>query len=323
MRLTALALAFATAAHLGQKWERLLVVEPVDGMQLFSQGGGEGPSNGSTQSITASGDVVTATYAFKNFDRDRLTIDFRLKKSEWAKYDASFGYYKKDISEIDAWLNTARDGAFKYAVKSGKSQAQLDAALAALDKERKKKIDEYMASRGFRLLPGNIVRVDVPSLVKRNAPLLNSIATAFDRIAQERRYGSEAIVGSVASMVQTALVYRIPPEVESDGRHTGGMLPPATTLLKGWGDCDTKSALLSAILVNWPNMRVVGVAVPDHYLMGVLRIPNKGDVFVERDGLQYVLIEPAGPGWFPPGQVAQSTVALLEGQEGFKIEPFF
>ena len=324
MRLIALAISFATAVFLGQKWEKLLVIPLSDGVQLFAGGGDENePSNGSTQRITTSGDIVTATYVFKNFNRDKLTIDFRLKKTEWAKYDAAFGYYKKDIADIDAWLNTARDGAFKFAVKTHKSQAQLDAALAALDKERKRKVDEYMLSRGFRLNPGNVVTVDIPYLVKKNGPLLNSIANAFDRIAQERHYDSESIIGSVASMVQTALIYRIPPDVEADGRHTGGLWPPATTLLKGWGDCDTKSALLSSILVNWPNMRVVGVAVPDHYLMGVLRIPNKGDVFVEKDGLQYVLIEPAGPGWFPPGQVAQSTIALLEGHEGFKIEPFF
>jgi hypothetical protein len=111
--------------------------------------------------------------------------------------------------------------------------------------------------------------------------------------------------------------------VDPDGRHNGGLLQPATTMIKGWGDCDTKTALLASILANWPQMRMVGVAVPGHYLMGVLRIPEKGDAFVEHGGLQYVLIEPAGPAWLPPGRVADTTVALLESSEGYRIDPLF
>jgi hypothetical protein len=68
---------------------------------------------------------------------------------------------------------------------------------------------------------------------------------------------------------------------------------------------------------------MIGLAVPGHYLMGVLRIPGKGELFVEHEGLQYVLIEPAGPAWLPPGQVSRDTVALLKSSEGYAIEPFF
>ena len=320
-----LAAALAVAINLGQRWERALVIEPVDGVVLYAASSEDetSTSNGATQRFDRLPNALAASYSFTNFNRDRLNIDYSLGKAAYAAYEAGFGYYKKDVAEIDAWNRNARDGAYKYAVKSHKSQAQLDAALAALDREREQRVKAYMTSRGFRMLPRNVVTVDVPGVVKKNGPLLNSVAQAFERVSDRRHYDSETLIGAATSLVQTALIYKIPPDIEADGRHTGGILQPATTLLKGWGDCDTKSALLASLLSNWPQMRMVGVSVPGHYLMGVLRIPNQGDAFVEHEGLQYVLIEPAGPAWLPPGQVAQTTIPLLESNDGFRIDPFF
>lgn len=320
------AAAFAVAAGLGARVERTLVVEPTDGMAVYGQSSddeGENTSNGASQRLRQAGDAYVAAYQFKSFNGDRISVEYRLGKDAWRQYEGAFGYYKKDVKAIDDWLNTARQGAYKFAVSSGKSQAQLNAALANLDKERDRKIKEYLAAKGFKMLPGNVVTIDMPSVVRRNAPVLNSVAGALDAVAQKRRYDSLAIAGAGASLVQTAMIYKIPPTVDPDGRHTGGIMQPATALIRGWGDCDTKTALLSSILANWPQMRMVGVAVPSHYLMAVLTIPNKGDVFVEHDGLQYALIEPAGPAWLQPGQVAQSTVNLLQQSEGYRIDPFF
>ena len=314
--------AFGVAVVLGARWERALVIEPVDGVRLYGQSSENGPSNGATQRLQTLAGALAASYSFTNFNQDRLAIEFRLARAAWARYDGTFGYYKRDIAAIDAWHNAARQGAYKLAVKQRRGQAQLDAAMVSLQGERDAKVRDYMTARGFKL-DGDVAAVDIPALVKKNGPLLNPVGQTLDRIAIQRGYASDSLIGAAASLVQTALAYRAPPAVEPDGRHTGGLLPPATALLKGWGDCDTKTALLSSILVNWPQMRAVGVAVPGHYLMGVLRIPNKGDAFVEYDGLQYVLIEPAGPAWLPPGQIAQSTLTLLEAGDGFKIEPFF
>jgi hypothetical protein len=57
--------------------------------------------------------------------------------------------------------------------------------------------------------------------------------------------------------------------------------------------------------------------------MAIRRLPGKGDVFVRYEGLEYVLVEPAGPAWLEPGTVGRATAALLSGSEGYKIEPFF
>lgn len=241
--------------------------------------------SGPSQRIRVAADVASAQYVFNNFNDDHLTISYSLKKSALDSYEARYGYTRAE-------------------------------AAAAKD------IRAYMASRGFRLVGPNTVAVDMPKIVRENGPLLRPVAAAFEKVASSQHYDQGDIIGAVASLVQTAMIYKIPPSEVGD-RHTGGILPPVSAILRGWGDCDTKSGVVASILSNWPNMRLVGVGPPGHYLVGVLRIPNKGDLFVEYEGLQYVLVEPAGPAWLPPGTVADSTQDLLAGSEGYRIEPFF
>jgi hypothetical protein len=52
-------------------------------------------------------------------------------------------------------------------------------------------------------------------------------------------------------------------------------------------------------------------------------VPAKGDMFVRYEGLEYVLVEPAGPAWLEPGQAGRHTAELLAGSDGYQIEPFF
>lgn len=316
------ALAHGASAAAARRWT---APPPPAGASLSyeqSSGRGEGDERGTYQRIRRNTDPLSAEYGFRNFNDDSLSVAFSLKKPAFESYQASFGYHDKDIEELRSSHERARQGAYQLAVKTRKSQAQLDAAIAALKAEYDRKLRDYMASKGFKILPGNLVAVDMPRLVGANAPLLKSVAMALDQIRAQRSYDSENLVGAATSLVQTAVRYQIPPPLDAS-KHTGGVLPPVTSLLWGWGDCDTKTGLLASILANWPHMRMVGIAVPKHYLLALLRIPGKGDLFVEHEGLQYVLIEPAGPAWLAPGSVSPDTEALLAGSEGYQIEPFF
>ena len=263
-----------------------------------------------------------ASYGFKNFNKDKLDISYRIAEEDFRPYNDSFGYTKEGLSEVKAWLENARKSAYNLAVKQGKSQAQLNNAIAALDKEYDQRLRGYLSSRGFLLMRDNTVTVDMPGLVRKNRVLIKPLSLAFERLANTRKYRSGDIIGAVLSFAQTAMYYKQPDPVYED-KHTGGVLPPITAVLLGWGDCDTKTGLIASILSNWAQMRMVGVSVPGHYLMGVLLIPEKGDLFLEHQGLQYVLIEPAGPAWLPPGQVGGETALVLNSREGYKIEPFY
>ena len=317
----------ALSARLGLTASERMLARPVSGQMLFGQASGDDDrSNGggprTSQRIQKTASMRSAQYGFQNFNKDRLDVSYQIAEKDFQSYNESFGYTKEGINEVKAWRETARQNAYKLALKQGKGQAQLDAAVADVDREYDQRLKAYLASRGFRLMKDKVVAVDMPGVVKKNAPLIKPLSLAFEKIASERRYRSPDIIGAALSFVQTAMYYKQPDPIFKE-KHTGGVLPPITAVIVGWGDCDTKTGLLGSLLSNWAQMRMVGVSVPGHYLMGALLIPEKGDLFLEYEGLQYVLIEPAGPAWLPPGQVGEETNILLSSREGYRIEPFF
>ena len=325
----ALILAGAAASCLlGRPVEERMAVLPVEGQRLAGQqiihgiqGGGEGPHT--TQKIDSAKGARTARYGFQNFSGDTLDVDFSIPEKDFAAYNDAWGYTQAGLDAVKAWRNTARQEALKAAVAKRQNQAQLDAAIADVEKRYKTKQKEYLAERGFALEPGGVVVVDMPALVRRNGPLIKPLSEEFGAIAAKHRYAAMDVVGSVLSFVQTAMFYKEPDAVDASGKHTGGLLPPLTSVALGWGDCDTKTGVLASILADWPQLKTIGVSVPGHYLMGVVQVPDKGDTFIEYQGLQYTLLEPAGPAWLPPGRVGEETSALLGGRDGYKIDPFF
>src|SRR5262249_38306818 len=158
----------------------------------------------------------------------------------------------------------------------------------------KKRRAEYLALKGFRLVSDHKVEIDMKALVRRNAPRLRSMARVFEQIASAKGYDSEDLIGAVVSMLQTSIFYREPASAEGQ-RHIGGLLPPLEALSRGWADCDSKSGTAASILTNWSDVRAIGVALPEHYLMGIYRNPRHVDVYMDYQGLPYVLIEPVGP----------------------------
>jgi hypothetical protein len=324
----ALAASFAASLRLGAEWNARLVVRPVAGQRLAAQdsgddggeaGGGDGRAY---QKLRRVGAQRVSEYGFTNFNQDKLDVTYRVADAFFRKYNNEYGYRTEDVKALQAKRDASLQASYKYAVKARKDQAWVNADAARIETQYKRDLHAYMESRGFLLLPDNTTRIDMPAVVKRNGPLLAPLAGSIDRIATRKGYRSMDIIGSVLSLVQTAIAYRQPQAVWKD-KHTGGILPPITTLVLGWGDCDTKTALTASLLSNWGQMRMVGISVPGHYLMAVLQIPDKGDMYVEYKGLQYVLMEPAGPAWLPPGRVADTTVALLNGSDGYRIYPFF
>jgi hypothetical protein len=314
----------AASVGFGRPVDERMAVRPVEGQRLAGQSSGEDGGGGprTSQKISQTKAGREAKYGFQNFNGDRLEVAFSIAEKEFAAYNDSFGYTQAALDGLKTWRAAARQEAMKTAVAKGQSQGELDAAVAGVDKEYKRKQTEYMSERGFALEPGGVVVVDMPALVRKNAPLIKPLALNFSRVASDHRYGSAEILGSVLSFVQTAMFYKEPDSV-IDGKHNGGILPPLTSVAYGWGDCDTKTGVLASILANWPNTKMVGVSVPGHFLMGILQIPEKGDKYLEYQGLQFVLVEPAGPAWLPPGRVGEQTSVLLSGRDGYKLEPFF
>lgn len=274
-----------------------------------------------SQKIRESTGVITADYTFVNFNNDQLALTFSIPVKELAAYRLEYGYTSDERAAIDDWQQTALDNAYKSAVKTRQSQEQLNLSYEKIAGEYRTKILAFYRLRGFTLLEGNILVADIPAIVHKNVKKTRPMALSLSSSAEKLGYDSDSIISAVLSFVQTAVVYENVP-MEIRGRQTSGVYPPLETAAVGKGDCDTKSALLASILLNWNKIRMIGVGVPGHYLVGIMRNPAKGDAFVEYKGLKYVLMEPAGPGWLPPGNVDKKTLALLGTADRIKIEPF-
>ena len=342
-----LALTLGISLALGREWERKLVIMPDGPDVQRSQSSGEeeeaedGESEGTeeaeeaeykptvnhteaglAQKVSRTGARLSASYNFINFNKDRLSVSYGMADAEYKRYLAGYGYTDAEMQALRDWKKKARDAAWYRAYATGGKPAA-EKAVTGIDMDYDTRMRALLRARGMALrAETNTVESDVPAIVKRNTQVMQPLALAIQKLGNEKHYGSEEMVGAVLSLVQTALIYKIPPMIEN-GVHTGGLLPPARTILGGWGDCDTKTALMASVLSSWNTAKMVGVAVPGHYLMAIRRLPAKGDAFVRYEGLEYVLVEPAGPAWLEPGQVGRHTIELLEGSEGYKIEPFF
>lgn len=314
--LCALALAlFAWSFDHVRDWERTLypenagLVSTIRGQSI----GGRSVYEGARQSVRTDPQRVDLQYGFINFNQDNLSVRFSIDQKVIFASVSEFGYYQ---NQLDQMLNDYHARA-DQASRQGASQAQLD----AMQQDYQRRRAQYLESKGFRLIDAHKVEIDMPELVRRNAPRLRGIAKLFEQISFQKHYDSEDLIGAVVSMLQTALFYKEPPNAEGE-RHIGGLLPPMEALARGWGDCDTKTGTVASILTNWDKIKAVGIGLPDHYLMGIYQNPRHGDVYVEYQGLPYVLIEPVGPAHLPIGTVGQESMDALQSPQGFEINSF-
>ena len=276
---------------------------------------------GQYQRIEEKNGQISAEYGCRNFNNDALRASYTISVKDLAAYQKGYGFSQAEIEAVNLWQKKALDDAYRYAAQNHLKQEELNKMGAAVKADYRARYRALLISRGFAILPGNILVADIPAIARRNVRELRPFALALGSTAEKKGYDSSEIIGAALSLVQTAFLYENVPLL-INGRQTGGVYPPLETVARGKGDCDTKSALLASILLNWSRMKLVGVGVPDHYLMAVLRNPAKGDAFVEYQGLRYVLLEPAGPAWLPPGVVGSVTTALLNSGAALSIEPF-
>jgi len=279
------------------------------------------PSGHVYQRIESKNRMVLAEYGFVNFNNDPFRISYSLPSAELTSYCQNYGYCDADLDALFQWQKLTIADALHNAREHNQTQDEFNRARDLIVKEYNAKLHGLLQSRGFSRVKNNIYVADIPEVVKRNVVVMRPVSNQISASAVKREYSSDEIISAALSLVQTGLRYENVPDVIG-GRHTGGIYPPAEALLKGEGDCDTKSALLAAILLNWNRINLVGVSVPNHYLIGVLHNPTKGDAYVEYRGARYVLMEPAGPGWLPLGMVSQRTMALLKAGTEVSIQPF-
>ncbi|OIO09962.1 MAG: hypothetical protein AUJ52_05365 [Elusimicrobia bacterium CG1_02_63_36] len=295
--------------------------------------------------ISRTADGYALDYGFKNFNGDSLDFQAELDSESVAASIREFGFKKSDFDKLDAWYKKAQKDAVASAnarFVSGKVQAknaaelksklsfikginagiqkELDGKLASLSKQYRKRRLKVYEDSGFRYKDSKTVEVDIPAMVSRNWKRVRPVAHAFAKLARAHGYDQEELVGAATAWVQTAIIYEVPADNEGS-RTVAGIMPPLKTLILGQGDCDTKTALLASVLLNWPKIKMVGLGIPGHYLMAYQRPPRRGDIYLEYKGLPFVMIESAGPAWLNPGDVGASTKNYLKSGKNFRIQP--
>jgi hypothetical protein len=243
------------------------------------------------------------TAQFPGTAGEALRVSYDVDANAARESMQAFGIVQNEIRSLE---NACR-------ATKGCSQGELDQAVL-----------RYYQSHDLRLTmrPGQRPKlfVDIPQVVRRNRDAVRPVVAALRELGAQRGGDEAWMLEAAVALVQTGLEYRQPSDVEN-GRQTLGFYTPARALEQGFGDCDTKSALLAAILSDLGQSGIVGVRVPGHYLLGVEREPKPGDAFVTWEGRRYVLIEAAGPAHRPPGQVSDRTRAAIAAREPMRIDP--
>lgn len=270
------------------------------GLGLVVLAGGARAAERSYRPATDGDGNLRVEASFVNFNREPLSLLFSLPAVAVRDATAEFGLSRAETREMARTCQC--------------TQAEYD-----------RRVEAYYGSRAVNWSGDGGTRrlhVDIPRVVERNRERLRPLAAAFDQLATGRGYGPDDALGAMLTFVQSALPYRRPPD-EEGGRDILGFFPPPRALQEGYGDCDTKSALLAALLANFPGMRMIGIHVPRHYLVGIARVPRPGDAFIEYRGEPFVLVEASGPARLPPGQIGPTTQAALATMDGVRIDPLF
>ena len=212
-------------------------------------------------------------------------------------YDATFALSRRElVARIDAY--GVRKSELSYVVGE---EAEHDARMRA---------------RGLRTNANAALEVDYAQVIADNRAFVRPLfESALARAREEGALSRRDLVAVLAGLVQDGLPYRIPDEVRAntgdDPITTAGFLVPVDALSQqpseakggwGFGDCDTKSAVLAALLSHVAEMKVVMLVGLGHAFVGVSIEPESGDRYIERDGQRYVLIETTTP--WPIGRIA-------------------
>lgn len=263
--------------------------------------------------------VIKVEYSYVTLHNDQARLSLSVDAEKYKGYRDNFGYLK---SEMDDLFNKQRDNlaaAYTDARRNPISPSKLKLKYDRIKLDYEDGVKNLVLSRGLRYLSKSLLAADVPGIVKKNVKNLRSVSVSISDIMKSLDYDSNDLLGTTLPMVQTAISYSALP-LKREGRMIAGFAPPLEVLLEGRGDCDSKTGLLASILLNWDKVKLVGVGVPGHYLLGFLQHPARGDAFVEYEGLTYVLMEPSGPAWVSPGIISDYTQKWLEARDGVILE---
>jgi hypothetical protein len=274
------------------------------------------------------GERLRLSYGFVDYSGRPRHVSCEISKRDYDRDLTSFGYFEGDLEKavgeglrerfereagrrgLRPYLRFELQGGTGYrwrwkipqgleAPEAERLEARLRAFDALLDqrlsRQREELIAAYLRQRGLLLKDGEI-SIDYGREVERDTGPLADCYAALRRAGEG---GSDRrLLGLFLAFVQE-LRYEVPPAVEL-GRHILGFRVPTAVLVRGGGDCDSKSAAFCALWRHLPR-RAILILIPGHALVGVEGKPRADEAYVRLGNRYFVLCEVAGPGKVPPG----------------------
>ncbi|QSR49744.1 transglutaminase domain-containing protein [Aeromonas veronii] len=149
----------------------------------------------------------------------------------------------------------------------------------------------------------------------------SGLAPLAEQLKQQGSTETEARQKTVAHML--TFIQSIPyQQLDSlNGRQGKGFLSPRQVLEQNRGDCDSKVTLMAAMLAQlFPELKQAMVFVPGHALLAVDLPAKPGDVTLNWQGQNYLLLEPTGPATLPAGQIASTSKTLVDSKQ-LSVQP--
>jgi hypothetical protein len=214
--------------------------------------------------------------------RRGLTRQFQFKVSgdhyQWGPlYDANLGSEEAarvaaEQSRLEAWIQHDLEG-------------ELDVIRA-----------ELYGARGIAR-KRNMLSIDYANIAAQGTAPLEDCFQALE--GASRGFPRRQKLGFLLAFFQE-LTYELPPDKEGR-RETLGFWVPSDVMVRGRGDCDSKSAAFASLWRHFSGGLML-IVLPKHVLVGVEATPGPGENFVRLGNRYFLLCEVAGPGKFHPGE---------------------
>ncbi|MGM0525059.1 MAG: hypothetical protein ACQEQ8_02585 [Pseudomonadota bacterium] len=169
----------------------------------------------------------------------------------------------------------------------------------------------------IKLPPGETgIIPDAASIAKQQQSLFKSLIAQVGETLRDN--SRQSYTNFVGQFIQSIPYNELEDDINSRG---DGFTPPNQLIYYNRGDCDSKSALMAAILRPIiPQAKMAIVYLPGHALFAVGMNASDADKTITVDGSTLVLMEVAGPALMPAGEIADSSAFYIDNGQYTVVE---
>lgn len=161
-------------------------------------------------------------------------------------------------------------------------------------------LDLYELTPPTRPGQKGVAKINYPKIIGEEQAALSVVAQSLEAISSGK--DPRSLVNCALNFVQS-IPYST---IFASG---ADFQTPIGVLVENKGDCDSKSALLAALLAHWEIPWML-VGVSHHMVVGAFIPPEAGDHTIIQDGRPFVILETTRQGW-PAGGTGKMSETLI------------